>query len=115
MVSTLFLDIKGGFDYINASILCFSRRAGVPDYIVLWICSFLSQRTCHLLFQGSPKTFSPVQLGTPYGSPIFPPPVLIYVASRHMDLPKGVSLSNIDNFALSAASISYRTNASTVQ
>jgi len=33
-VSTHFLDIKGGFDNINASILCFSlKKAGVPHYI----------------------------------------------------------------------------------
>jgi len=65
-VSTLFLDIKGGFDNVNASILYSSvNKAGVLHYMVVWIGSFLSQRTCRLVFQGSPKTFSPVQVGTP--------------------------------------------------
>ena len=59
-VYTLFLDIKGGFDNVDASILCSSlKKAGVPHYMVSWISSFLSQRTCRPLFQGSPKTFSP--------------------------------------------------------
>jgi len=51
-VSTLFLDIKGGFDNVNSSTLCSSlKKAGVPHYMVSWIGSFLSQRTCRLLFQ----------------------------------------------------------------
>jgi len=51
-VSTLFLDIKGGFDNVNASILFSSlKKAEVPHYMVSWIGSFLSQRTCRLLFQ----------------------------------------------------------------
>jgi len=37
-VSTLFLDIKGGFDNVNASTLCSSlKKAGVPHYMVSWI------------------------------------------------------------------------------
>jgi len=115
-VSTLFLDIKGGFDNVNASILCSSlKKAGVPHYMVSWIGSFLSQRTCCLLFQGSPKTFSPVQQGTPPGSPISPLLFVIYVASLHIQIPKGLSLSYVDDFALSAASTSYRTNIRTLQ
>jgi len=115
-VSTLFLDIKGGFDNVNASILCSSlRQVGVPHYMVAWIGSFLSQRTCCLLFPGSRKTFSPVQVGTPQGSLISPLLFVIYVASLHIDLPRGLSISYVDDFALSAASISYRTNVRTLQ
>jgi len=115
-VSTLFLDIKGGFDNINASILCSSlKKAGVPHYMVSWLGSFRSQRTCRLLFQGSPKTFSPVQVGTPQGSPISPLLFVMYVASLHIQIPRGLSLSFVDDFALSAASTSYRTNIRTLQ
>jgi len=54
-VSTLFLDIKRGFDNVNASILCSSLRdVGVAHYIVSWIGSVLSQRTCRVLFLGVP-------------------------------------------------------------
>ena len=115
-VSSLFLNIKGGFDNVNASILCSSlKKAGVRHYIVGWIGSFLSQRTCRLLFQESPKTFSPVQVGTPQGSPISPLLFVIYVASLHIDLATGLSLSYVDDLALSAASTSYRTNIRTLQ
>jgi len=77
--STLFLYIKGGFDNVNASIRCSSlKKAGVPHYMISWIGSFLSQRTCRLLFQGYPKSFSAVQVGTPQGSLISPLLFIIY-------------------------------------
>ena len=67
------------------------------------------------MFQGSPKTFSPVQVGTPQGSPISSLLFVIYVASLHIQIPKGLSLSYFDDFALSVASTSYRTNIRTLQ
>lgn len=109
-VSCLFL-INGGFDNVNASIFWSSfKNAGVSHYMVAWIGSFFSQTICHLLFQGSPKPLSPVQVGTLQGSPISPCLFVIYVASLHIDRPRGLSLSYLDNFALSTASTSYRTN-----
>jgi len=87
-VTTLFLDIKEGFDNVNASILCsFLKGAGVAHYMVSWIRSFLFQITCRLLFQGAPKSFSPVQVGIPQGSPISSLLFVIYVISLHIDLP----------------------------
>jgi len=58
-VSSLLLDIKGGFDHVNSKILCSDlRRKGVNHYLVAWVRSFLSDRSCRLLFQGSPRSFS---------------------------------------------------------
>jgi len=58
-VSSLFLDIKSGFDNVDAKILCSDlRRKGVNHYLVAWVRSFLSNRSCRLLFQGSPRVFS---------------------------------------------------------
>ena len=67
-VSSLFLDIKGVFDNVDADILCSSRRSkGVNHYFISWVRSFLTGRSCRLLFQGSPRIFSPVSVGTPQG------------------------------------------------
>jgi len=64
-VSTLFLDIKAGFDNVNASTLRARLLAArIPPFMVDWVSSFLSERTCTLLFQGSPNICSPVSVGT---------------------------------------------------
>jgi len=65
-ISTLFLDIKAGFDNVNACTLRARLLASrVPSYMVDWVSSFLSERTCPLVFQGCPNMSSPVSVGTP--------------------------------------------------
>jgi len=72
-VSTLFLDVKGGCDNVCANKLANTlTKGGVSAYLVAWIKSFLSKRQCRLIFQGAPKVFCPVAVGTPQGSPISP-------------------------------------------
>jgi len=65
-VSTLFLDFQAGFDTVDASALRARLLAShLPSYLVDLVSSFLSQRTCTLVFEGSPNLPSPVSLGTP--------------------------------------------------
>jgi len=110
-VSTLFLDIKAGFDNVNASTLRARLLASrVPSYMVDWVCSFLSERTCTLVFQGSPNISSPVSVGTPQGSPISPLLYLLYVTPLHMSVPRGLMVSYVDDFSFTVASPSYRSN-----
>jgi hypothetical protein len=111
-VSTLFLDIKGGFDNVSANILmAHLRMKGVSPYLIAWIGSFLRERTCRLVFQGAPHTFRPVQVGVPQGSPISPLLFVIYVSSLHVDIPRVLTISYVDDFALTAASQSWEENA----
>jgi len=110
-VSTLFLDIKGGFDNVNPSTLCGMLKAkGVNPYLVSWTRSFLSGRKCRLRYQGSPMVFAPVSVGTPQGSPISPLLFVIYVSCLHSEIPEGLTLSYVDDFGLTASSASYRRN-----
>ena len=110
-VSTLFLDIKASFDNVNASTLrSLLLRKNIPSYMVDWVTSFLSGRSCTLVFQGAPGTRAPVEVGTPQGSPISPLLFLIYVAPLHSSIPRGVMISYVDDFSLTVASESHRTN-----
>jgi len=115
-VSTLFLDIKGGFDNVNPLTLCsILRTKAVNPYLVSWTRSFLSGRTCRLLYQESPKVFAPVAAGTPQGSPISPLLFVIYVSRLDCVIPQGLTVSYVDDFGLTASSTSYRCNTQILQ
>ena len=77
-VSTLFLDIKAGFDNVNASKLrSLPLSKNIPSYMVDWVSSFLTERRCTLVVQDAPGVSAPVSVGTPQGSPISTPLFLI--------------------------------------
>jgi len=110
-VSSLFLDIKAGFDNVDNNTLAPILRQGtIPPYLVSWVSSFLGERSCTLIFQGAPGTPAPVNVGAPQGSPISPLLFLLYVAPLHFRIPRGLIISYVDDFALTVASLSYRGN-----
>ena len=110
-VSTLFLDIKGGFDNVKPATLCGMLRAkGVNPYLVSWTKSFLTGRSCQLQYQGSPKVFASVSVGAPQGSPVSLLLFVIYVSRLYCEIPHGLSLSYVDDFGLTVSSASYRRN-----
>ena len=115
-VSSLFLDIKGGFDNVDADILCCSLRwRGVNHYLLSWVRAFLTGWSCRLLFRGSPGIISPVSVGTPQGSPVSALLFIICVAPLHIPLDRGLVLSYVDDFSLTVSSPSYRSNSRSLQ
>jgi len=115
-VSTLFLDIKGGFDNVNPSTMCsMLKEKAVNPYLVSWTRSFLTGRTCRLRYQGSPKVFAPVAVGTPQGSPVSPLLFVIYVSRLHLQIPQGLTLPYVDDFGLTVSATSYRRNIQSLQ
>jgi len=110
-VSSLFLDIKAGFDNVDNNTLArILRECGIPPYLVSWVSYFLGEPSCNLIFQGAPGTPAPVNVGAPQGSPISPLLFLLYVAPLHFRIPRGLMISYVDDFALTVASLSYRGN-----
>ena len=115
-VSTLFLDIKGGFDNVNPSTLCsMLKLRAVNPYFVSWTRSFLTGRAYRLWYQGSPKVFAPVSVGTLQGFPVSPLLLVIYVSRIHCEIPRGLTLSYVDDFGLKVSSASYRRNMQSLQ
>jgi len=110
-VSSMFLDIKAGFDNVDNNTLArILREGGIPPYLGSWVSSFLGERSCTLIFQGAPGTPSPVKVGAHQGSPISPLLFLLYVALLHFEIPGALMISYVDDFALTVASLSYRGN-----
>jgi len=62
------------------------------------------------VFQGAPGTPALVNVGAAQGSAISPHLFLLYVSPLHFRIPLGLMLSYVDDFALTAASLSYRGN-----
>ena len=99
----------------SPSLLSLLRRKGVSPYLVQWVGSFLRDRPCRLTFQGSPRLLAPVSVGVPQGSPISPLLFVIYVSSLHLVIPRSLIISYVDDFAVTVASPSYRTNVRLLQ
>src|SRR5205807_7124994 len=69
-VSSLMLDVKGGFDNVHPTLLAAHLRwAGIPLSLRAWISSFLTDRMVALLFQGGLRDFLQAFMDTPQGSP----------------------------------------------
>ena len=92
------------------SWLISSPKGGVSAYLVAWIKSFLSKRQCRLIFQGTPKVFCPVAVGTPQGSPFSPLLFVLYIASLYLTIPKDITISYIDNLTITVGLDSIRSN-----
>ena len=94
----------------SPSLLSLLRRKGVSPYLVQWVVSFLRDRTIRLTFQGSTRLFAPVPVSVPQGSQISPLLFVIYVFFLHLEIPRSLIISYVDDFAVTLASPSYRTN-----
>ena len=107
--TTVFLDIKGAFDYVKKpQLLRIIDELGLPQTLRSWIDSFTSDRTIQLTFEGQAQQPTPLNTGVPQGSPVSPVLFLLYV--RHIIGQQGLQLSYIDDFSITVSSKSAEKN-----
>jgi len=83
-VSSLFVDIKAGFDNVdNPTLARIIRECGIPQDLVTWVATVVGERSCTVVFQGAAGTPTPVNVAAPQGSPISVVLFLIYIAPLH--------------------------------
>jgi ribonuclease HI len=115
VTSTLFLDIKGAFDYVSKPrLLLVLEKLGLPGKLVSWVSSFLSDRKIQLAFDGciQPNPVN-IEIGIPQGSPISPILFLLYV--RDIVAEEAFQISYIDDFCIAASSNSAAKNCRSLQ
>jgi len=75
------LDAKGAFPSVNKDVLLRNmRKQKVPENITLWVKSWLEDRSCYFIVEGTISEKMPANCGLPQGSPISPILYLFYIS-----------------------------------
>jgi len=81
VTTSLTIDIKGFFDYVNHNKLTsIMRRKRIPLPMVKWVSSFLSNREAAICLDSRISDSRPVENGIPQGSPISPALSIVYAS-----------------------------------
>jgi hypothetical protein len=73
VATLLLLDMTGAFDrVVPARLLHYMRERKIPEWIVKWVGSFISNRTTTLCLPGYKTNAFPTHTGIPQGSPLSP-------------------------------------------
>ena len=114
-VSSLFLDVKGGFDNVNHQklISLLSESGNVPEYLTDWIQNFVASWEIALTYPGSPRRKHEMNKGIPQGSLLSPILFIIYVKKLHsvVNTNEFFTTSYVDDFQLTVTSNSWERNA----
>jgi len=118
--STIFLDVKGAFDYVAVhQLLRICAKLGLPRSLIRWIYLFMSNRKIKLAFDGESSKLMPINIGIPQGSPISPILFAIYVrylydfsnaGDKRSTLEAARYLSYVDDNSITISSDSHEKN-----
>ncbi|KAF4445653.1 Zinc knuckle [Fusarium albosuccineum] len=117
------LDIKGAFNHVDRiELLKALMKKGVPDWLILFVWSFLSSRSTTLKMPGSTSDKFWVNIGIPQGSPMSPILFLFFAAPIIEEASNGLfagctiyTFAYIDDTYLLAISKDYKTNCNTLE
>ncbi len=109
VTSTVFLDVRGAFDYVNKErLLAIIASIGLPPNLYRWVSYFLSDRKIQLFFNNFLSENTPISVGVPQGSPISP--ILFLLLASKLKQKHAFQISYIDDFSLSISSTSAKKN-----
>ena len=115
ITSTIFLDIKGGFDHVSKQkLIRVLERLCLPQTLISCVSSFLSDRYTQLAFSDQMQQQpTGLLIGIPQGSPVSPILFLLYI--RDIIADRAFQLSYIDDFSLSVTSTSAKKNCKAIE
>ncbi|EED11470.1 polymerase, putative [Talaromyces stipitatus ATCC 10500] len=113
--SLLTFDVEGAFDNVLPGRLTYwLRTQGWPNNLILWISSFITERTIQIRFDNELGPHTDISCGLPQGSPISPILFILYIAPLfHMGNPR-TRFGYADDGATLAISPSLLTNCQTL-
>jgi len=77
-----FFDLCKAFDSVPHRPLLYKLESiGLSDYLIKWICSYLSNKEQHVVLNGQESTATPVLSGVPQGSVLGPLLFLSYISN----------------------------------
>jgi len=87
IVSMLSLDISGAFDNVSHKRLLWTLdKLGLPEWMVRFTASFLSERRTRIIHSGSTSEWIPTANGIPQGSTISPILFLLFISDLLKDI-----------------------------
>ena len=114
ITSTVFLDIKGGFDNVTKKkITAILNKLCMPKELILWVSSCMTNRKIQLAFDSQIQQPVDLDIGTTQESPISA--ILFLILIRGLVADNAFQLSYIDDFSLLASSTSAKKNCKRLQ